>query len=108
MTELIIQLSTMNSAIRLIQRLAHSRLQSYSYGANNGPILSSTYGTGQNVSYAYDEFGNVKTRKYNGKTAFNWYSDRGGNIIRENDYLNKRLTDFTYDTTGQTCSSDCC
>ena len=26
-TELIIQLSTMNSAIRLIQRLAHSRLQ---------------------------------------------------------------------------------
>ena len=86
---------------KIDSKVGSQSLASYSYGANNGPILSSTYGTGQNVSYAYDEFGNVKTRKYNGKTAFNWYSDRGGNIIRENDYLNKRLTDFTYDTTGR-------
>ena len=86
---------------KIDSKVGSQSLASYSYGANNGPILSSTYGTGQNVSYAYDEFGNVETRKYNGKTAFNWYSDRGGNIIRENDYLNKRLTDFTYDTTGR-------
>ena len=86
---------------KIDSKVGSQSLASYSYGAKNGPILSSTYGTGQNVSYAYDEFGNVKTRKYNGKTAFNWYSDRGGNIIRENDYLNKRLTDFTYDTTGR-------
>ena len=86
---------------KIDSKVGSQSLASYSYGANNGPILSSTYGTGQNVSYAYDEFGNVETRKYNGKTAFNWYSDRGGNIIRENDYLNKCLTDFTYDTTGR-------
>ena len=86
---------------KIDSKVGSQSLASYSYGSNNGPILSSTYGTGQNVSYAYDEFGNVETRKYNGKTAFNWYSDRGGNIIRENDYLNKRLTDFTYDTTGR-------
>ena len=86
---------------KIDSKVGSQSLASYSYGANNGPILSSTYGTGQNVSYAYDEFGNVKTRKYNEKTAFNWYSDRGGNIIRENDYLNKRLTDFTYDATGR-------
>ena len=86
---------------KIDSKVGSQSLASYSYGANNGPILSSTYGTGQNVSYAYDEFGNVETRKYNGKPAFNWYSDRGGNIIRENDYLNKRLTDFTYDTTGR-------
>ena len=86
---------------KIDSKVGSQSLASYSYGANNGPLLSLTYGTGQNVSYAYDEFGNVKTRKYNGKTAFNWYSDRGGNIIRENDYLNKRLTDFTYDTTGR-------
>ncbi len=86
---------------KIDSKVGSQSLASYSYGANNRPLLSLTYGTGQNVSYAYDEFGNVKTRKYNGKTAFNWYSDRGGNIIRENDYLNKRLTDFTYDTTGR-------
>ena len=86
---------------KIDSKVGSQSLASYSYGSNNGPLLSLTYGTGQNVSYAYDEFGNVETRKYNGKTAFNWYSDRGGNIIRENDYLNKRLTDFTYDTTGR-------
>lgn len=86
---------------KIDSKVGSQSLASYSYGANNGPLLSLTYGTGQNVSYAYDEFGNVETRKYNGKTAFNWYSDRGGNIIRENDYLNKRLIDFTYDTTGR-------
>ena len=86
---------------KIDSKVGSQSLASYSYGSNNGPLLSLTYGTGQNVSYVYDEFGNVKTRKYNGKTAFNWYSDRGGNIIRENDYLNNRLTDFTYDTTGR-------
>ena len=86
---------------KIDSKVGSQSLASYSYNANNGALVSSTYGTGQNVSYAYDEFGNVETRKYNGKTAFNWYSDRGGNIIRENDYLNKRLTDFTYDTTGR-------
>ena len=55
---------------KIDSKVGSQSLASYSYGANNGPILSSTYGTGQNVSYAYDEFGNVETRKYNGKTAF--------------------------------------
>ena len=52
---------------KIDSKVGSQSLASYSYGANNGPILSSTYGTGQNVSYAYDEFGNVETESITAK-----------------------------------------
>lgn len=76
-------------------------LASYTYNSNNGSLTNSTYGNGQTVSYVYDEYGNVKTRKYNGTTAFSWYTDRSGSVIREQDHQSNFLYDYTYDSTGR-------
>ncbi len=76
-------------------------LASYNYNANNGSMTSSTYGTGQTVSYVYDEYGNTETVNYNGTRAFSWYADRGGNVIKERDFLHNLVYDYTYDSTGR-------
>lgn len=76
-------------------------LASYTYNANNGAMTSSTYGTGQTVSYTYDEYGNVARQKYNGTTAFEWFSDRSGNVVRQKDYINNLEYSSTFDSTGR-------
>ena len=76
-------------------------LANYTYNSGNGALTGSSYGTGQSVSYAYDQFGNISSRKYNGTTAFTWNSDRSGNVVRENDLINNVQYDYTYDSTGR-------
>ncbi len=76
-------------------------LANYTYSANNGALTSSTYGTGQTVSYVYDHFGNVAQQKYNGTTAFERFADRSGKVIKEKDYINNYQYENSYDTTDR-------
>ena len=76
-------------------------LARYDYDSNNGILQSITYGNGNTVSYSYGDYGNISEQKYNGKTAFKWYSDRSGAIVRQNDSLNHVQINYDYDTTGR-------
>ena len=73
----------------------------YTYNSNNGALNTLTYGTGQKISYGYDVFGNTKSIKYNGNTAFNFYTDRNGNITRSVDSINDIQYNSVFDTTGR-------
>lgn len=82
-------------------RVGSQSLAKYTYNANNGACDTLTYGTGQKISYGYDVFGNTKSIKYNGNTAFNFYTDRNGNITREVDSINDIQYNSVFDTTGR-------
>lgn len=73
----------------------------YTYNSNNGALNTLTYGTGQKISYGYDVFGNTKSIKYNGNTAFNFYTDCNGNITRSVDSINDIQYNSVFDTTGR-------
>ena len=73
----------------------------YTYNSNNGALNTLTYGTGQKISYGYDVFENTKSIKYNGNTAFNFYTDRNGNITRSVDSINDIQYNSVFDTTGR-------
>lgn len=73
----------------------------YTYNSNNGALNTLTYGTGQKISYGYDVFGNTKSIKYNGNTAFNFYTDRNGKITRSVDSINDIQYNSVFDTTGR-------
>ena len=60
-----------------------------------------TYGNGNTISYAYNNYGNTSIQKNNGKTAFKWFSDRSGGVTRQDDYINNTQTNYEYDTTGR-------
>lgn len=84
-----------------VNKVGSQVLTSFDYGANNGILQKVTYGTGQYINYSYDNYGNIQTIGYNGKTAFKWYSDKSGAIIRGNDLINNREFFYDYDTTGR-------
>lgn len=81
--------------------LGNQSLAQYNYDTNNGILQSVTYGNGNTISYEYSDFGNTSTQKYNGVTAFKWYSDRSGAVIRQDDFVNNTQTKYEHDTTGR-------
>ncbi len=86
---------------KIDSKVGTQSLTKHTYNPTNGALNTITYGTGQKTSYGYDVFGNIKFLKYNGNTAFNFYTDRNGNITREVDSINDIQYNSVFDTTGR-------
>ena len=86
---------------KIDSKVGTQSLAKYTYKANNGALNTLTYGTGQKISYGYDVFGNTNSIKYNGNTAFTFYTDRNGNLTREVDSINDIQYNSVFDTTGR-------
>lgn len=72
------------------------------YGANNsGELKRVTYGNGDYVDYAYDEYGNMTSISQNGTKNFTWNYDSTGNMYSHEDLVNNRRFMYTYDSTGR-------
>ena len=59
------------------------------YNTNNGEISRVTYGNGDYNTYTYDKYGNVASMGINGTTRLKNYADTSGNIVRNEDVVNK-------------------
>lgn len=72
------------------------------YGANNsGDLKRVTYGNGDYVDYAYDEYGNMTSISQNGTKNFTWNYDSTGNMYSHEDLVNNQRFLYTYDLTGR-------
>lgn len=87
---------------KIDSKVGNQSLSEYSYYANNGPMMSSEYGTGQTISYSYGAYENISEQKYNGNTAFRWLTNRSGDVVKELDYVNNTTYGYTTDSTGRT------
>ena len=80
-------------------------LSSYSYaaggyGANStSPLVSSITQSGHNLSYAYDDNGNITSAVYKGQTIGYVY-DALGQLVRVNDQVNNESWTYDYDRGG--------
>ena len=77
-------------------------LSTNTYGANNsGELKRVTYGNGDYVDYAYDEYGNMTSISQNGTKNFTWNYDSTGNMYSHEDLVNNQRFLYTYDSTGR-------
>ena len=81
-------------------------LASYTYQANTGLMLSTTYGNGFTVAYSYDNLGRATTVKYNGTTAYTYEYDGSGNLVLFKDYINSVDYVYDYDSTGNVLAEE--
>ena len=76
-------------------------LVSYSYGSNNGKLLSSTYADGTVISNSYDNLNRIKSVSYNGIIAYTVTYDGDGNVDSYTDCASGRVYRYEYDALGR-------
>lgn len=76
-------------------------LATNTYGSYNGNLNRVTYGNGDYIDYAYDDYGNVVAVSQNGAQNFTWGYDSTGNLYSHNDLVNNQKYLYTYDSTGR-------
>lgn len=86
---------------RTQNKIGNQILSTFTFGSNNGLLQKITYGNGQYVSYAYNDFGDVSTVSYNGTAAYKWSNNRQGALTRAQDLINKIQYDNDYDYSGR-------
>jgi len=87
--------------------VGNRNLVSYSYGAGNGQMTEQVFGTGDSLSYEYDELERVSDVYYN-EDVYNpavsySYSSNGG-LSRVDDYAADRRHLYNYDALGRLTS----
>lgn len=87
--------------------VGNRNLVSYSYGAGNGMMMEQVFGTGDSLSYEYDELERVSDVYYN-EDVYNpavsySYSSNGG-LSRVDDYAAGRRHLYNYDALGRMTS----
>jgi RHS repeat-associated protein len=74
------------------------------YAANNGNLLSSSYGNGATVSNTYDSNDRITGKSYNGTNLFEWVYDALGNVASHIDRVNNVNYKYNYDFSGRLTS----
>ena len=82
-------------------KVGETTLFSNIYNNNNGELSRINYGNGDYNTYAYDKYGNVSTVGVNGITKLKNYADTSGNIVRNEDLINKLQYNYDYDSTSR-------
>lgn len=77
-------------------------LSTNTYKANNGVLESTTYGNGDQSSYTYDTYGNLKAVKNSsGATRYSWHYDNSMQIRSHRDAVNTLKYNYSYDAIGR-------
>ena len=82
-------------------KVGNIALLSSTYNNNNGELSRITYGNGDYNTFTYDKYGNVSTLGINGTTRLKNYADTSGNIVRNEDTVNKLQYNYDYDSTSR-------
>ena len=81
-------------------------LMTNSYESNNGNIINSLYGNGDNISYVYDEYDRVIAINNDDGTIVEYLYNKKGLIAKIKDYSAGITTEYLYDIWGSTISTE--
>jgi len=76
-------------------------LATYTYGAANGDLLSSTYGNGAQVSYTYDAYHRPTGVQWQGDSPSTVVYDARGDVYKSTDGITGVTTTYEYDLIGR-------
>lgn len=82
-------------------KIGNTTLITSEYSSNNGEISKVTYGNGDYNTFTYDKYGNVATIGVNGTTKLKNYADSSGNIVKNEDVVNKLQYNYDFDSTSR-------
>ena len=82
-------------------------LASYTYAANNGDLIRTTYGNGQYSEPTYDSLGRIIAMSYNGTVGYRYHYGSDGRIGLEEDLINNVSWRYEYDQSGRILRVSC-
>ena len=87
-------------------KVGNQSLIQYNYNLYNGDLNNVVYGNQDTTAYTYDEYGNVTLVKVNNTDRYKSYTDKPGNLVKQEDLLNKLLYNYEYDINGRLIRQD--
>lgn len=87
-------------------KVGDNTLSTNAYGSRNGPLTSTTYGTGDKLANTYDNYGNLKKviasdSDGNSDTLYTWAYNSAGVTTIHRDYENAKRYLYYYDSIGR-------
>ena len=82
-------------------KVGNQTLATYSYGAANGDLISSTYGNGAQVSYTYDAYHRPTSVQWQGDSPSTVVYDARGDVFKSTDGITGVTTTYEYDLIGR-------